>query len=503
MFPRSRSLSFPLSRWSWMPPRSRSFWPSRRSWTPPRSRSFPPSWRPFFPPAVRKDEDAESTRAPPSVAEEVEDAPLTENHKLAVQRALAEQETKRQREIRTAALARVQGFLGTVNGPWLEVFVEDRDSYDEARMRVKSGFEDGYVLECQLNLEGVKELPESFVPGARVVQVRLAALAPKEPELRSDSLVGRGATAATTASEQPADTSQRVTTPEPVEPTAPEPVEPTELVEPTVATERMETVEPMQPVVSMQIEPNTTEPVEPTMPEPVPTAPEPKDLWEMVVHGRVVRFSVERNTGFSPLGPLREVKMEPGHAKFLAPMPQGVLLVKEDVYDIDPVFWSKNVTKVGSAPDQPTREDCPDKTEQASEQATDTEELAPAEKPAESQEPGSQIEEPPTENLARDAEMQCSEPEQAVEEVLGLKVHRTSEGWFQLTPRSLEDYEAARTVLSAKMEEKVVAKIRLGLGDKSWWSYKLYQVNFKTEKLVSPSKQSVPVGKAKVQFQLA
>ena len=48
-----------------------------------------------------------------------------------------------------------------------------------------------------------------------------------------------------------------------------------------------------------------------------------------------------------------------------------------------------------------------------------------------------------------------------------------------------------------------MGKIRLGLGDKSWWSYKLYEVNFKTQKLVIPSRQSVHVSKAKVQFQLA
>ena len=127
-----------------------------------------------------------------------------------------------------------------------------------------------------------------------------------------------------------------------VEPTEPEPIkesEPTE--EPTKATKVPEPIEE-QPTKepTKAPEPGSTK-------EPEPS--EPKELWEMTVHGRVVRFSIEQNVGFSPLGPVREVKMEPGDADFLAPIrchPKGIVFNKEGLYHIAPDYWSKNVTQV-------------------------------------------------------------------------------------------------------------------------------------------------------------
>ncbi|CAE7660962.1 arcC, partial [Symbiodinium microadriaticum] len=69
---------------------------------------------------------------------------------------------------------REQGLVGEIRGKWLELYLDDKAIYDDARVRVESGFLDGWVLDCEMILgfevTQLKELPKfgCFKPGARI-----------------------------------------------------------------------------------------------------------------------------------------------------------------------------------------------------------------------------------------------------------------------------------------------------------------------------------------------
>ena len=241
------------------------------------------------------------------------------------------------------------------------------------------------------------------------------------------------------------------TEPEPIkesepteEPTkAPEPIDPEPTEEPTKATKAPEPIEE-QPTKepTKAPEPGSTK-------EPEPS--EPKELWEMTVHGRVVRFSIEQNVGYSPLGPVREVKMEPGDADFLAPIhyhPKGIVFYKEGLYHIDPDFWSKNVTQVAK------------EIEPTSPQPTPTEELT-----AEVPEAQPVIEEKVGSEVASTAapETEASEAPEAGELQVrcGLSGFELEDNWFQLNANSLETFREAEPIVKALFENKTLTACRL------------------------------------------
>ena len=74
---------------------------------------------------------------------------------------------------------RVQGLVGEIRESWLELYLEDKEIYDDARFRVESGFVFGWVLDCEMILDKevtpLKELPKfgCLKAGARIrVQIR-------------------------------------------------------------------------------------------------------------------------------------------------------------------------------------------------------------------------------------------------------------------------------------------------------------------------------------------
>ena len=113
-------------------------------------------------------------------------------------------------------------------------------------------------------------------------------------------------------------------------PSMEEVAEPAQPAEPlVVAEEDAEAAEPAEPlVVEVEAKPaepaeaakalveveEPAKPVEPAEhakekePEPVAAVEEPSDEWQMTVKGRTVSFALLKNAGYSPLGPLREVR---------------------------------------------------------------------------------------------------------------------------------------------------------------------------------------------------
>ncbi|CAE7868841.1 arcC, partial [Symbiodinium sp. KB8] len=74
---------------------------------------------------------------------------------------------------------REQGLVGEIRGKWLELYLDDKAIYDDARVRVESGFLAGWVLDCEMILDmevtQLKELPKfgCLKAGARIrVQIR-------------------------------------------------------------------------------------------------------------------------------------------------------------------------------------------------------------------------------------------------------------------------------------------------------------------------------------------
>ena len=74
---------------------------------------------------------------------------------------------------------REQGLVGEICDSWLDLYLDDKAIYDDARERVESGFLDGWVLDCEMILDmevtQLKELPKfgCLKAGARIrVQIR-------------------------------------------------------------------------------------------------------------------------------------------------------------------------------------------------------------------------------------------------------------------------------------------------------------------------------------------
>ena len=74
---------------------------------------------------------------------------------------------------------REQGFVGEICDSWLDLYLDDKAIYDDARERVESGFVFGWVLDCEMivgkEVTPLKELPKfgCLKDGARIrVQIR-------------------------------------------------------------------------------------------------------------------------------------------------------------------------------------------------------------------------------------------------------------------------------------------------------------------------------------------
>ncbi|CAE7763536.1 arcC, partial [Symbiodinium microadriaticum] len=67
-----------------------------------------------------------------------------------------------------------QAFVGEICREWLDLYLDDKAIYDDARLRVESGFLDGWILDCEMILDKevtpLKELPKfgCLKAGARI-----------------------------------------------------------------------------------------------------------------------------------------------------------------------------------------------------------------------------------------------------------------------------------------------------------------------------------------------
>ena len=62
---------------------------------------------------------------------------------------------------------REQGLVGEIRGKWLELYLDDKAIYDDARVRVESGFLDGWVLDCEMILDSSRSSGASSLADAR------------------------------------------------------------------------------------------------------------------------------------------------------------------------------------------------------------------------------------------------------------------------------------------------------------------------------------------------
>ena len=64
--------------------------------------------------------------------------------------------------------------MGEICREWLDLYLDDKAIYDDARLRVESGFLDGWILDCEMILDKevtpLKELPKfgCLKAGARI-----------------------------------------------------------------------------------------------------------------------------------------------------------------------------------------------------------------------------------------------------------------------------------------------------------------------------------------------
>ncbi|CAE7883103.1 unnamed protein product, partial [Symbiodinium necroappetens] len=155
------------------------------------------------------------------------------------------------------------------------------------------------------------------------------------------------------------------------------------------------------------------------------------------------------------------VKMEPGDADFLASFrfhPSGLRSVKEDLYLIDPVFWSKNVSKVGVPPVEVAEE----KQEPESSVQIEKEPVM---------EPAAEIEKEPVTEPAPEEPKDLEPAEQprpldssdsegdAVETagpVPGLRTTDKGDGWHELRARTLEEYQADLEIIKRRLNDGTI-----------------------------------------------
>ena len=119
---------------------------------------------------------AEDVEMPDAKPEEAEPAAVAEPESAEPEDKPADaqpaEEAKPKRCLETQH--REQGLVGEICGEWLDLYLDDKAIYDDARERVESGFVFGWVLDCEMivgkEVTKLKELPKfgCFKPGASI-----------------------------------------------------------------------------------------------------------------------------------------------------------------------------------------------------------------------------------------------------------------------------------------------------------------------------------------------
>ena len=93
--------------------------------------------------------------------------------------------------------------------------------------------------------------------------------------------------------------------------------------------------------------------------------------------------------------------------------------------------------------------------------------------------------------------------EDDVETLHGLLARKVEGDWYELTARSLDDYEVAEKILPARLKDKTFAEYKMKRGDKGW-THELFEVRWDIGKLWMPKgRRSVLPDEARVRVRLS
>ena len=232
------------------------------------------------------------------------------------------------------------------------------------------------------------------------------------------------------------------------------------------------------------------------------------ELWEMALGGSTARFSVDRVTGFSPLGRERLITpVKEDLAAFKAFRHQGLRELPDGQFLLSPRLWNESVTKASSPTVSATASEAPAEAapEAAPEAPAEEAPEAPAEKDSEAapEAPAEEASEAASEAPAEEASEAASEapaeapaeeartyPSDEVERGGLAGFEMDGEGNFQLKASTLEEYREALPILQERMADGSVDKCRLMIGvikgNEKWNSEKQpYQIT-RNDKLMLP-----------------
>ena len=214
------------------------------------------------------------------------------------------------------------------------------------------------------------------------------------------------------------------------------------------------------------------------------------ELWELALGGSTARFSVDRVTGFSPLGRERLITpVKEDLEAFKAFRHQGLHEVPNEQFLLSARLWNESVTKVSSPTVSATASEAP--AEAAPEAAPEAPAEAAPEAPAE--EASEAASEAPAEAPAEEAR---TYPSDEVERGGLAGFEMDGEGNFQLKASTLQEYREALPILQERMADGSVDKCSLMTGvikgKEKWNSEKQPYKITQNDKLMLPkAKKSV------------